>query len=113
MRVLGSAVLVMEFFVMGFAVLLAKDNGEPSSVIAGLVLALLFLLTPGILKKKSGWIFGSLLQIPMIAYAVVVPSMAIVGPIFAGLWVAAIVIGRKGEAIRAKLLAESSGAQES
>ncbi|CAB4549182.1 MAG: DUF4233 domain-containing protein [Actinobacteria bacterium] len=113
MRVLGSAVLVMEFFVMGFAVLLAKDNGEPSSIIAGLMLALLFLLTPGILKKKSGWIFGSLLQIPMIAYAVVVPSMAIVGPIFAGLWVAAIVIGRKGEAIRAKLLAESGGAQES
>ena len=113
MRVLGSAVLAMEFFVMGFAVLLAKDNGEPSSVIAGLILALLFLLTPGILKKKSGWIFGSLLQIPMIAYAVVVPSMAIVGPIFAGLWVAAIVIGRKGEAIRAKLLAESDGAQES
>ena len=113
MRVLGSAVLVMEFFVMGFAVLLAKDNGEPSSVIAGLILALLFLLTPGILKKKSGWIFGSLLQIPMIAYAVVVPSMAIVGPVFAGLWVAAIVIGRKGEAIRAKLLAESDGAQES
>ena len=113
MRVLGSAVLVMEFFVMGFAVLLAKDNGEPSSVIAGLMLALLFLITPGILKKKSGWIFGSLLQMPMIAYAVVVPSMAIVGPIFAGLWVAAIVIGRKGEAIRAKLLAESDGAQES
>jgi hypothetical protein len=113
MRVLGSAVLVMEFFVMGFAVLLAKDNGEPSSVIAGLILALLFLLTPGILKKKSGWFFGSLLQIPMIAYAVVVPSMAIVGPIFAGLWVAAIVIGRKGEAIRAKLLAESDGAQGS
>ena len=113
MRVLGSAVLVMEFFVMGFAVLLAKDNGEASSIIAGLILALLFLLTPGILKKKSGWIFGSLLQLPLIAYAVVVPSMAIVGPIFAGLWVAAIVIGRKGEAIRAKLLDESSGAQES
>ena len=112
MRVLGSAVLVMEFFVMGFAVLLAKDKGEPSSIVAGLILALLFLLTPGILKKKSGWIFGSLLQVPMIAYAVVVPSMAIVGPIFGGLWVAAIVIGRKGEAIRAKLLAESSGAQE-
>lgn len=112
MRVLGSAVLVMEFFVMGFAVLLAKDDGESSSIVAGLILALLFLLTPGILKKKSGWIFGSLLQLPMIAYAVVVPSMAIVGPIFGGLWVAAIVIGRKGEAIRAKLLAESSGAQE-
>ncbi len=113
MRVLGSAVLVMEFFVMGFAVLLAKDNGEPSSVIAGLILALLFLLTPGLLKKKAGWILGSMLQVPMIAYAVVVPAMAIVGPIFGGLWVAAIVIGRKGEAIRAKLMAEADGAQES
>jgi hypothetical protein len=49
----------------------------------------------------------------MIAYAVAVPSMAIVGPIFGGLWVAAIVIGRKGEAIRAKLIAEADGAQES
>jgi len=113
MRVLGSAVLAMEFFVMGFAVLLAKDNGEPSSIVAGLILALLFLLTPGLLKKKSGWIFGSILQAPMIAYAVVVPSMAVVGPIFAGLWVAAIVIGRKGEAIRAKLIADGPGAQES
>lgn len=112
MRVLGSAVLVMEFLVMGFAVLLAKDESGTSAVVAGLVLAVLFLLTPGLLKKKSGWIFGSVLQLPMIAYAVVVPAMALIGPIFAGLWVAAIIIGRKGEAIRAKLLAEGSGAPE-
>ena len=32
MRVLGSAVLVMEFFIMGFAMLLAKDNHEPSTL---------------------------------------------------------------------------------
>jgi hypothetical protein len=30
-----------------------------------------------------------------------------IGALFAGLWVAAIVVGRKGEAIRAKLLAEA------
>jgi hypothetical protein len=41
----------------------------------------------------------------MIGYAVVVPSMAIVGLIFGGLWIAAIVVGRRGEAIRAKLMA--------
>jgi hypothetical protein len=41
----------------------------------------------------------------MIGYAVVVPSMAIVGLIFAGLWIAAIVVGRRGEAIRAELMA--------
>jgi hypothetical protein len=105
MRVLGSAVLVMEFFVMGFAMLLAKDNHGTSAIIVGAVIALLLLLTPGLLKKRTGWILGSALQIVMIGYAVVVPSMAIVGLIFGGLWIAAIVVGRRGEAIRAELMA--------
>ena len=105
MRVLGSAVLVMEFFVMGFAMLLAKDNHGSSAIIAGAVIALLLLLTPGLLKKRTGWILGSLLQFLMIGYAVVVPSMAIVGLIFGGLWIAAILVGRRGEAIRAELMA--------
>jgi hypothetical protein len=105
MRILGSAVLVMEFFVMGFAMLLAKDNHEPSTIIAGTIIAILLLLTPGLLKKRTGWILGSILQFLLIGYAVVVPSMAIVGLIFAGLWIAAIVVGRRGEAIRAALVA--------
>ena len=105
MRVLGSAVLVMEFFVMGFAMLLAKDEHGTSAIEAGAVIALLLLLTPGLLKKRTGWILGSILQFLMIGYAVVVPSMAIVGLIFGGLWIAAIVVGRRGEAIRAELMA--------
>ena len=108
MRVLGSAVLVMEFFVMCFAMLIAKDNQEPSTIIAGAVIALLMLLTPGLLKKRTGWILGSLLQLLMIGYAVVVPSMAIVGLLFGGLWIAAIVVGRKGEAARAALMASQT-----
>ena len=105
MRMLASAVLIMEVFIMGFAMLLAKDNQEPAAIIAGAVIALLMLLTPGLLKKRIGWILGSLLQLLMIGYAVVVPSMAIVGLLFGGLWIAAIVVGRRGEAIRAKLMA--------
>ena len=105
MRVLGSAVLVMEFFVMGFAMLLAKHDHGTSAIVVGAVIAILLLLTPGLLKKRTGWILGSILQFLMIGYAVVVPSMAIVGLIFAGLWIAAIVVGRRGEAIRAKLMA--------
>jgi hypothetical protein len=95
----------MEFFVMGFAMLLAKDNHEISAIIAGTIIAILLLLTPGLLKKRSGWILGSILQLLMIGYAVVVPSMAIVGLIFGGLWIAAILVGRRGEAIRAELMA--------
>ena len=108
MRVLGSAVLAMEFLVMCFAMLLAKDNHEPSTIIAGAIIAILLLLTPGRLKKRSGWILGSILQFLMIGYAVVVPSMAIVGLIFGGLWIAAIVVGRKGEAARAALMASQT-----
>jgi hypothetical protein len=106
MRVLASAVLFMEALIMGFALLIAKDH-EPSTIIAGSVIALLFLLAPGLLKKKVGWILGSLLQLLLIAYAVVVPSLAPLALIFAGLWIAAIVVGRKGEAARATLLAEA------
>jgi len=43
----------------------------------------------------------------MIAYAIVVPSMAFIGVLFTALWIAAIVVGRKGEAFRAALLAEA------
>lgn len=108
MRMLASAVLIMEVFIMGFAMLLAKDNHEPSTIIAGAVIVLLMLLTPGMLKKRIGWILGSFLQLLMIGYAVVVPSMAIVGLIFGGLWIAAIVVGRKGEAARAALMASQT-----
>jgi len=108
MRVLGSAVLVMEFFVMGFAMLLAKDNHSSVAIIIGAIIAILLLLTPGLLKKRTGWILGSILQFLMIGYAVVVPSMAIVGVIFGGLWIAAIVVGRRGEAIRAALVASQT-----
>lgn len=108
MRVLGSAVLVMEFFIMGFAMLLAKDNHNSVAIITGTIIAILLLLTPGLLKKRTGWILGSILQFLMIGYAVVVPSVAIIGVIFGGLWIAAIVVGRRGEAIRAALVASQT-----
>ena len=112
MRVLASAVLVMEFFIMCFAMLVAKEH-EPSTLIAGGIIAILFLLTPGLLKKKIGWILGSILQFLMIGYAVVVPSLAPLALIFGALWIAAIIVGRKGEAARAKFLAEAPVTEES
>jgi hypothetical protein len=105
----------MEFFIMGFAMLVAEQH-EASTIIAGAVIAILFLLTPGLLKKKSGWILGSLLQLALIGYSVVVPSLAFLAILFAGLWIAAIIVGRKGEAARATLLAQAEkerGAGES
>lgn len=105
MRVLGSAVLVMEFLVMDFALLLAMDNHGALALSLGSALAILILLTAGLMKKMTGWYLGTIWQIAMISYGVVVPAMYFLGTLFAGLWVCAYFIGRKGEAIRASLLA--------
>lgn len=106
MKVLGSTVLTMEIFVMGFAMLLAKDDHEPATIIYGFIFMALTVLAIGLLRKKAGWILGSILQFALMAYSVVVPAMAIVNLIFMALWVAAIVVGRKGEAARAALLSQ-------
>ena len=108
MRVLASSVLAMEFFVMLFAVLIARLDQSGSAVLFGALLTIAFLITPGLLKWRAGWIIASVLQVAMLGYAFVVPAMAIVGVIFGALWIAAIVVGRKGEAAWAALLAAGS-----
>jgi len=104
MRVLSAAVLSMEAFVMGFAVLLAMGEHGGGALSIGGLIAILLLLNAGLMKKKLGWIIGSILQVAMIAYGYVVTPMYFMGALFAGLWVAAFIVGRKGEAIRAELL---------
>ena len=105
MRVLGSAVLVMEFLVMDFALLIAMNKHGALALSLGATLALVILLTAGVMKKMTVWYLGTMWQLCLIAYGVVVPAMYFLGPLFAGLWVSAFLIGRKGEAIRASLLA--------
>lgn len=106
MRILGAAVITMESLVMGFALLLAMQDHGAAALSIGGAIAILCILTAGMMKKLTGWIVGSILQIGIIAYGVVVPSMYFIGSLFAALWVIAYFLGRKGEAIRAKLLAE-------
>ena len=95
----------MEFLIMGFALLLAKDHHSATAIWIGAVIAILCLLTAGMMKTIRGWYLGSLIQVALISYGVVIPLMYFMGTLFAGLWIAAFVIGRKGEAIRASLIA--------
>jgi hypothetical protein len=94
----------MEAFVMGFAVLLAMGEHTGSVLTLGGVIAIAALLTAGLMKKRIGWIIGSILQVAMIGYGYFVTSMYFMGALFAGLWITAFLVGRKGEAIRAELL---------
>lgn len=103
MRMLGASVLTMESLVIAFALLVAKDLSVRSQVPAGIlggVLALLCLVAAGLLKRSVGWVLGSLVQVGLIAMGLVVPMMYLLGLLFAGLWVAAIVVGRMGERAR-------------
>ena len=112
MRVLGASVLAMESILMGFALLLAKDNQSSTVIWIGANIAFLMILTAGLLKKKFGWVLGTLLQIAMVGYGVFVPSLFIMGTIFLGLWIAAIIVGRKGEAARAALISTGPTSDE-
>jgi hypothetical protein len=106
---MASAVLVMESLTMGFALLLAKDDASSTALWLGGILAIVLLLTPGLLKRKIGFQIGSVLQVGLIAYGYVEFTMYFLGALFAALWIIAIVLGRKGEAIKARLIAERDG----
>lgn len=109
MKVLASSVLAMEIMVMGFAVLLASKNHGASALIWGGVIAALLVLAAATLRMKIGWVLGSALQVAMIGYGFVATPLFFLGALFMGLWIAAIVVGRKGEAARAALLRQTKG----
>ena len=92
MKVLGASVLVMESMTLGFAILLATKNHSAAALIYGSIISLLLFLTAGILKRRSGFYIGSLLQIFMICFGFFVPSFFLIGVIFIGLWAAAIIV---------------------
>jgi len=105
MKMLARSVLIMEIFVIGFAVLVVKDLTSTHLTteaywLAGII-CFLALLAAGSLRSKVGWILGWLTQLALIAYGFFVFTMFFLGAVFLGLWVAAIVVGRKGEAARA------------
>jgi len=106
--VLGASVLVMESLTLGFAILLATKDHTSTALMYGGLIALLLFLAAGLLKRRSGFYIASALQIFMIAFGFVVPSFFIIGVIFVGLWAAAIIVGRKGEAARAAHLASQA-----
>jgi hypothetical protein len=105
MKVLGASVLIAESLTLGFAILLAMKDASQAAIIYGCVVSFLLFLGAGLIRLPGGFVFGSLMQIAMIAFGFVEPSFFIIGVVFIALWVAAIIVGRKGEAVRAALLA--------
>ena len=94
---------------MGFALLIAKDSASNAQLWLGAGLAIALLLSAGLLKRKGGYLLGSILQIFMISYGLVIWHMYYMGGLFALLWITAIALGRRGEAIKASLIEKQQG----
>ena len=105
MKILGASVLIAESMTLGFAILLAMKEASNAAIIYGCVVSFFLFVAAGLLRRPGGFVFGSLMQVAMIAFGFVEPSFFIIGVVLIGLWVAAIIVGRKGEAARAALLA--------
>ena len=105
MKLLGASVLIAESMTMGFAILLAMKDHSSAAIIYGCVVSFLLFVAAALVRRPGGFVIGSVMQVAMIGFGFVEPSFFIIGVVLIGLWVAAIVVGRKGEAARAALLA--------
>ena len=104
MRVLGSAVLVLQAVVIGLATLVGLDLADVDTAAVawtGGLLAALCVVATGLLGSRVGVVLGSLVQVGCLATGFVLPAMFFVGVLFLVLWVAAVHLGRKGDAVRA------------
>lgn len=103
MKVLGSAVLVMEAIVILLATSLAASGSDRAALIwaIGGVLIVLLVAATRTLTSPRGAVIGWAMQVLVLATAVVVPGMLIVGGIFAVLWFFAVRNGRRVDELRA------------
>ncbi|MFE5300531.1 DUF4233 domain-containing protein [Streptomyces sp. NPDC056632] len=104
MRVLCSSTLIGEFFVIGFAGLVAMkdDTLEMSTVwwVCGIAMVLSVLLC-GMITRPGGVQLGWALQAALVASGFVVPIMFFLGAVFAVLWWASVHYGRRIDTIKA------------
>ncbi|MGW2935939.1 DUF4233 domain-containing protein [Streptomyces sp. NPDC001156] len=111
MRTLCSSTLIGEFFVIGFAALVAMKDPNLSTgtvwTVSGIAMALSVVLC-GMITRPGGVLLGWALQIALIASGFVVPTMFLLGAIFAALWWASVHYGRKIDEAKARFAAVQS-----
>ncbi|MFE1175920.1 DUF4233 domain-containing protein [Streptomyces sp. NPDC058773] len=113
MRTLCASTLIGEFFVIGFAGLVAMQMSDLSTAtiwtVSGIAM-LLSLLLCGMLTRPGGVTLGWALQAALIASGFVVPAMFFLGVVFAALWWASVHFGRKIDDAKARWAAQSGAA---
>lgn len=113
MRTLCASTLIGEFFVIGFAGLVAMKSDDLSVgtvwTVCGVGMLLSVLLC-GMLGRPGGVQLGWVLQIALVASGFFVPVMFILGLAFGGLWWASVYYGRKIDEAKARWAAQAEEA---
>ena len=102
MRTLCASVLAFEAVVLLLFVPVAVQLGDVDGAAAWWLAAPggLAIVAAGVLRSRVGLVLGSLVQVLAIGLGFVVPVMFFLGALFAALWVLAIVLGRRAEALQ-------------
>jgi hypothetical protein len=104
MRTMAAAVLGFESIVLFLStpVMIQVSDVSPGGAVAvGLGLAVAAVVLCGLLRHRWAYVAGSLLQVAALALGFVVPTMFVLGAVFALLWGAALVLGRRVDAAKA------------
>jgi hypothetical protein len=105
-KVLTTSVLAFEAIVVALGIPVAARlgplAGRPAAAWGGLLLVALCLLAIVLVRRRGALWAGTAVQVLLLATAVVVPAMAVLGAIFCLLWWAAVHYGRKADALDAR-----------
>ncbi|WP_404974443.1 DUF4233 domain-containing protein [[Kitasatospora] papulosa] len=110
MRTLCASTLIGEFFVIGFAGLVAMKSDDLSMATVWTVCGigmLLSVLLCGVITRPGGVQLGWGLQILLVLSGFFVPMMFILGVIFAALWWASVHYGRRIDEAKARWAAQA------
>ena len=103
-RGMAAAVLSLEAITLGLTtpvMITIADVPAGTAVAVGLGLAVVCLLLAGMLRAEWAYLAGYVVQVAAIGLGFVVPVMFGLGAVFAALWTAADLLGRKIERERA------------
>jgi hypothetical protein len=103
-RGMAAAVLSLEAITLGLTtpvMITIADVPAGTAVAVGLGLAVVCLLLAGMLRAEWAYLAGYVVQVAAIGLGFVIPVMFGLGAVFAALWTAADLLGRKIERERA------------
>lgn len=113
-RGMCAAVLCLEAIVLGLTtpvMITVADVPTSTALVVGLGLAVVCLVLAGMLRSEWAYRAGYVVQVAAVALGFVITMMFALGAVFAALWVAADLLGRKIERERAEAWAAWSAEQ--